>query len=367
MNRRIPALVLGGSGYVAGELLRLLAAHPVFRLAGVLSDSKPGEPVAASFGHLASVYPSECFSSLPELQEIVGREPDVAIFSAAPHGASAALIDALLKRAETAPSAADAGARRAPGAQGGVRVVDISADFRFPSAEAYEAVYRHPHGAPARLASFTCAVPEHLAQPATAHVAHPGCFATAALLAAVPLLASRLVEPELFIAAITGSTGSGRKPVDGTHHPLRHSDLYAYNVLAHRHTPEIVACALAASGVEARCAFVPHSGPFARGIHLTLQARLRATRDGPQLLAALREFYAHSPFVRVQAHAPRVKEVVASNYAQLSAVSDGRSVAVLCALDNLCKGAAGGAVQWMNRLFELPEDAGLTAPAPGWT
>jgi N-acetyl-gamma-glutamyl-phosphate reductase common form len=364
VSASIPALVLGGSGYVAGELLRLLAGHPVFRLAGVLSDSKPGEPVAGSFPHLAAAYPQQRFAALEELEQVVEREADLAIFCAAPHGAAAALIDTLLQRA-----AASSGARSERGAHGarGVRVVDISADFRFRSAGTYERVYRHAHGAPARLASFTCAVPEHLRELPTAHVAHPGCFATAALLASVPLLALRLVEPELFIAAITGSTGSGRKPVEGTHHPLRHADLYAYSALAHRHTPEIESCALAASGVQARCAFVPHSGPFARGIHATVQARLAAPLDTARLLAALRDYYADAPFIQVREAAPRVKEVAASNYAQLSAVSDGRSVAVMCVLDNLTKGAAGGAVQWMNRLHGLPETTGLTAPAPGWT
>jgi N-acetyl-gamma-glutamyl-phosphate reductase common form len=358
VSRTIPALVLGGSGYVAGELLRLLAAHPVFRVAGALSDSKPGEPVAASFPHLASAYPTERFCSLEQGQQLATRERELAIFSAAPHGASAALIDALLARSESAFGAA--------GAQT-VRVVDISADFRFASAAAYESVYRHAHGAASRLSSFTCAVPEHLATSPTPHVAHPGCFATATLLASVPLLTLRLVEPELFVAAITGSTGSGRKPADGTHHPLRHADLYTYNALAHRHTPEIVACALAASGVEARFAFVPHSGPFARGIHATVQARLAKPCDSAQLLAALREYYAGAAFVQVREGAPRIKEVAASNYAQLSAVSDGRSVAVMCVLDNLTKGAAGGAVQWMNRLYGLAETSGLTAPAAGWT
>jgi N-acetyl-gamma-glutamyl-phosphate reductase len=351
----IPALVLGGSGYVAGELLRLLAGHPHFRLAGILSDSKPGEAVAHSFGHLAAAYPDTCFSSQQQIEAIVTRERQIAIFGAAPHGAAAALIDGLLCRSESAFGA------------GAARVVDISADFRYRSAVAYEGIYHHAHGAPGRLAHFTCALPEHLAHASTAHVSHPGCFATATLLASVPLLKLGLIEPELFVAAITGSTGSGRKPVEGTHHPLRHGDLYTYGVLTHRHVPEIIACALAASGVEARCAFVPHSGPFARGIHATVQARLRAPRDSAQILAALREFYAGAPFVQVRADAPRVKEVAASNYAQLSAVSDGRTVAVLCAIDNLNKGAAGGAVQWMNRLHGLPETAGLTAPAAGWT
>jgi len=246
-------------------------------------------------------------------------------------------------------------------------VVDISADFRYSTPEAYTAVYKHPHGAPARIAQFTCAVPEQLGKLTTAHVGHPGCFATAILLASVPLLANGLVTPALFVAGTTGSTGSGRKPVEGTHHPLRHGDLYSYSALTHRHVPEVTACARAATGVEAEFAFIPHSGPFARGIHVTLQAALRRPLDTEKLLAVLRAFYADAPFVRVSSQAPRVKDVATSNYAHLSAVVLGNTVGVLCAIDNLNKGAAGGAIQWMNRMFGLPETAGLTAPAPGWT
>jgi N-acetyl-gamma-glutamyl-phosphate reductase len=348
-----PAIVLGGTGYVAGELLRLLAGHPNFQLAGVMSDSQPGEPVANAFPHLASAYPETTFKSQVEIEKLVAELPRCAVFSAAPHGVSAALIDSLLRVAERAGTKP--------------RVVDISADFRYSSADAYEAVYKHAHGAPQRIHEFTCALPEHLQQAGTAHVAHPGCFATSILLAAVPLLAAKLVEPTLFVSGITGSTGSGRKPVEGTHHPLRHSDVYSYNALAHRHTPEVTACARAASGVEAEFAFVPHSGPFARGIHSTIQARLKNGTDTQELLSRLREFYSHSPFVRVTDRAPRIKDIVASNYAHLSAAVKGNTVAVMCAVDNLNKGAAGGAVQWMNRLFELPETVGLTAPAAGWT
>jgi N-acetyl-gamma-glutamyl-phosphate reductase len=353
VTSRIPTVVLGGTGYVAGEVLRLIAGHPNFALAGVLSDSQPGEPVAGAFRHLTPAYPEERFKSLAQIEEIVAADPAVAIFSAAPHGAAAALIDRLLQVAEAAG--------RSP------HVVDISADFRFRSAAAYEAVYRHAHGAPARIAAFVCAVPEHLARAPTAHVAHPGCFATATLLASVPLLSLGLTRGELFVSAVTGSTGSGRKPTEGTHHPARHSDLYAYSALAHRHAPEIRACALAATGSDTQFAFVPHSGPFARGIHATVQATLRKPCDSAQVLSVLREFYAGAPFVRISDTPPRVKDVATSNYATLSAVSDGRTLAVFCVLDNLNKGAAGGAVQWMNRLFELPETAGLTAPAPGWT
>ncbi len=353
MSARIPTIVLGGTGYVAGELLRLIAGHPQFELAAVLSDSQPGESVIKAFPHLASAYADTRFKSQSEVEKLIAEIPQAALFSAAPHGVSSALIDSLLG------VAAKAGTHP--------RVVDISADFRYSSAEAYEAVYKHPHGAPKRIAEFTCAVPEHLKKLETTHVAHPGCFATATLLASVPLLSLGVTSPTLFVSGVTGSTGSGRKPVEGTHHPVRHSDLYSYSALSHRHAPEIAACAKAASGVEADFAFVPHSGPFARGIHVTVQTALKTAADTPKILGALREFYANCPFIRVTEQAPRVKEVATSNYAHLSAVANGRTVAVMCVVDNLNKGAAGGAVQWMNRMFDLAETSGLTAPAPGWT
>jgi N-acetyl-gamma-glutamyl-phosphate reductase len=353
MSQRVPAVVLGGTGYVAGELLRLLCAHPYLDVAAVASDSQPDEPVAQFFHHLQPVLPHLRFASHDEVIEYVTANPVTAVFSAAPHGVSAALIDRLLTAAE--------GAGTTP------RVVDISADFRYPTAEAYAAVYKHSHGAPSRLSQFTCAVPEHLNSLHTTHVAHPGCFATAVLLASVPLLALDLIEPRLFVSGITGSTGSGRQPVAGTHHPQRHSDLYAYNALTHRHTPEITQLARAASETDAEFCFVPHSGPFARGIHVTVQAVAKEPTTSHELVHALREFYDQSVFVRVGGEMPRVKDVAASNFAQLSAVAQGRNVVVMCAIDNLVKGAAGGAIQWMNRILGYEETAGLMAPAPGWT
>jgi len=353
MSPRIPAIVLGGTGYVAGELLRLLATHPYLDLAAVASDSQPDQPVAQFFRHLQPVLPHLRFAGHDELLEYVAANPVTAVFSAAPHGVSASMIDKLLATAQQA------------GTQ--PRVVDISADFRFRDADAYAAVYRHAHGAPHRLGQFTCAVPEHLDSLHTAHAAHPGCFATAILLASVPLLSLGLVEPRLFVSGVTGSTGSGRQPTAGTHHPQRHADLYAYNPLAHRHGPEVRALALAATGVEADFGFVPHSGPFARGIHVTVQAVARGPLTSHELVRALRDYYDQSVFVRVTGELPRVKDVVASNFAQLSGVAHGDSVAVMCAIDNLTKGAAGGAVQWMNRMLGYEETAGLMQPAAGWT
>ncbi len=353
MSEAIPAIVLGGTGYVAGELLRLIAGHPQLEVAAILSESQPGAPVAGSFAHLQSAYPDLKFSSLDDIEALIRRTPRTALFSAAPHGVAAALIDRLLT------AAAAAGTR--------VHCVDISADFRYSSAAAYEAVYKHAHGAPARIREFTCAVPEHLRTSPTPHIAHPGCFATATLLATVPLLALGLTDTRLFVTGITGSTGSGRKPVDGTHHPHRHSDLYSYGALSHRHVPEVIACAKLATGIEAEFNFVPHSGPFARGIHVTVQASLKKSISTAQAQGALKAYYRDCPFIRVGESAPRIKDVAASNYSHLGAVTNGNSIAVMSVVDNLNKGAAGGAMQWMNRLLGLAETTGLTAPAAGWT
>jgi N-acetyl-gamma-glutamyl-phosphate reductase len=353
MTARVPAVILGGTGYVAGELVRLVLGHPRLTLAAVASESRHGEPVAKAFAHLAPACGELRYVSIDDAIAVTAEHERSAVLAAAPHGVSHTLIDRLLGRA------AAAGARPS--------VVDISADFRFADVAEYERIYRHAHGAPARIAEFTCAVPEHFGRPATPHVAHPGCFATAALLASVPLLALDLVTPPIFVSAVTGSTGAGRSPIPGTHHPERHSDLYAYNALTHRHGAEIGALARAATGRDGKYAFVPHSGPFARGIHATVQASLARPLDTAGVLGALRDFYAGRPFVEVRDEPPRVKDVVASNYARLSAVADGRTVVVMSVLDNLVKGAAGGAVQWMNRLLGFGETEGLTAPAPGWT
>src|SRR6202167_6162320 len=298
MSASTPAIVLGGTGYVTGELLRLIAGHPHREVAAVLSDSQPGAPVAGAFAHLRSAYPELKFAALEEIESHVRRAPHTALFSAAPHGAAAGLIDRLLRAAESA------GTR--------VHCVDISADFRYSTAAAYESVYKHAHGAPARIREFTCAVPEHLQKSPTPHVAHPGCFATATLLAIVPLLALGLADTRLFVTGITGSTGSGRKPVDGTHHPHRHSDLYTYGALSHRHVPEVIACAKLATGIEADFNFVPHSGSFARGIHVTVQASLKKSIGTAQALEALKSYYKDCPFVRGGDTPPRVKDVATS-------------------------------------------------------
>ncbi len=350
----VPAVILGGTGYVAGELLRLLANHPHLEVAAVLSDSQAGGVVEAAFPQLAGCYPGLAFAGREAVERTIGEAATAAVLCAAPHGAAAPLLDAVLTAAEKAGSR--------------IKVVDVSADFRFAEASAYEAVYGHPHGAPGRLGEFRCALPEHLPETPAGHVGHPGCFVTATLLAAVPLLKLGLIEPRLSVVAVTGSTGAGRTPTATTHHPARRSNLFAYNSLRHRHEPEMRALAAAASGMEEtpEIFFTPQAGPFARGIHATVQARLLRPMPAGEVQAALAGFYAGAPFVDVLADPPRLQDVVGTNRARLSAAASGDHLVVFSAIDNLVKGAAGGAIQWMNRLLGFPETAGLKLPGLGW-
>ena len=353
MTARIPTLVIGGTGYVAGEFLRLVGQHPGLELAGVSSESQAGSAVRAAFPHLAPLVGDLPFITQEELAaRITG--PQVALFSAAPHVVSAGVVATMIR-------AADASGTR-------LTVVDASSDFRFRHAADFEAVYRKPHGAPDLLSRFVCALPEHVPGIPGPHVGHPGCFATSMLAGLVPLLKLGLAEGPVYAAGITGSTGAGRTPIATTHHPERNSNLFAYNPLQHRHAPEVVGICRELTGIAPDLNFVPHSGPFARGIHMTLQGRLARPQTSDQLREALAGFYANQPFVRVVDGAPRVKDVAGSNYCHIGAATsgNGQSFVILVVVDNLVKGAAGGAVQWMNRLLGLPETAGLAAPAPGW-
>jgi N-acetyl-gamma-glutamyl-phosphate reductase len=353
MSAPVKAVILGGTGYVAGELLRLIAMHPGLQFAAAVSDSRSESPIGTTFSHLASAYPDDCFVGHEDWIDLLDAGDRLALFSAAPHGASAAL----LARALSLTAAGNVE----------THVVDCSADFRYANQSDYEAVYGVAHGAPDLLPLFSSGVPEHVGTIEADHVGHPGCFATATLLATVPLMQSGLTDGELYVTGITGSTGSGRTPVPGTHHPERHSNLYAYKPLEHRHAPEIAAMTETASGREARVHFVPHSGPFARGIHVTVMARAKRPVSESQLLQAFEAAYADSPFVSVGKSPPRLKSVVASNYCQIGIACTSDMVVVTSVIDNLVKGAAGGAVQWMNRLWKFPETSGLLTAAPGWT
>jgi len=349
---KVPAIVLGGSGYVAGELLRLLAGHPHLEVAGVMSESRAGSAIRDTFPQLQNTLGNLAFGTRQTLLATLasGR---CALFSAAPHGASAALIGEFIEQAD------------ACGCE--LTVVDVSADFRYSNAGTYAAVYGQPHGAPQLLGRFASALPEHLPATDKPHIGHPGCFATALLIAAVPLMKLGLTESDLYAFGITGSTGSGRTPAAGTHHPERQSNLFAYKPLGHRHAPEVSGICATITGKRPALHFVPHSGPFSRGIHMTVQAQLAGDTPVGDIRRALQEFYAGCEFISVRDGTPKIKNVVGSNYCHVGVAAEAGTVAVFVVIDNLVKGAAGGAVQWMNRKLDFDETAGLTAPALAWT
>ena len=404
---KIPVAILGGSGYVAGELLRLLSAHPRFELAAIGSTSAAGELVEDSFPHLAGALPDglrfvseeEIVPALAEAGERVrssGEESSNAIdpsrdaaeqprgskrgrsggtdlggpssriessgldtttaaglFAATPHGATAALVGRALQRAEHTDVP--------------LHVVDLSADFRFPDPLRFASIYGQAHAAPELCPSFTACVPEHTAGAPTPHAAQPGCFTTAAVLPVAPLLAGGMIEGDIFVSAITGSSGSGRTPGARTHHPQRRSGLYAYAPLAHRHEAEMRALLGAfMGGVEPEVAFVPHSGPFVRGIHATIRVGLTSEMIAPEIAAAINAFYESAPFVGARCEPPSLTDVVGTNACRIGVAARGRTAVLTSVIDNLVKGSAGGGVQWMNRLFGLPDDTGLRTAGLGW-
>lgn len=346
----VPAYILGGSGFAAAELLRLLYGHPGFYVAGVLSASSAGKPIAEIHPHLAAAYPSLTTTSWDSLAQVDLPESDrVAIFSALPHGLSGDRVKAMTDLFENSE----------------VFVVDLSADFRYPSVEQFESIYKTSHPAPDVVSSFGCALPEHSTGSESTWMAHPGCFTTSVVLGAVPLVDAGFVG-NLRVSAVTGSTGSGRQPKPTTHHPLRANNMFAYKPLMHRHRQEMELLVTKATGREVRVSFAPQSGSFARGIYTTIFADNLKGASGDILKEHLDSFYRSAPFVTVKDAPPRLKDVVGTNQCHLHVHADEDSVVVFSAIDNLIKGASGGGVQWMNRLLGYEETTGLLAPGLGW-
>jgi N-acetyl-gamma-glutamyl-phosphate reductase len=334
----VRAAVIGAAGYVGGELLRILFQHPEVSELIATSRSQAGKPIADVHPALASLTNAR-FSGLAAGE--AARHRDV-VFLALEHG-------------ESARVAADV-FEAAPGL-----VVDLSADFRVRDLRLYERFYG-AHPAPEFVPRFVYALADiagtRLAG-ATA-LAAPGCFATAAQLALHPLATLGVQGiPALF--AVTGSSGAGVHPKATTHHPVRAHNLFAYSVLGHRHEAEILQAWREWTGrADAVARLMTHSGPFVRGIHLTMHATVppaAAAQVADQFAAT----YRGRPFVRVLSQPPELTHVVGTNEAHLHAAGDATTgeVQVMVVLDNLIKGAGGQAVQAMNLALGLDERAGL--------
>jgi N-acetyl-gamma-glutamyl-phosphate reductase len=336
------AAVVGASGYTGAELLRLVAAHPELEVVHVTADSNAGVAVASLYPSLGAEYPALEYAAF-DPAALAGV--DLA-FLALPHGESQRIVPELLDRV--------------------AHIVDLGADFRLPAA-AYEQWYGGAHGAPTLLDRFAFGVPELFRETVTAaeHVAAPGCYPTAAILALAPLLAEGLVDPAgIVVDALSGVSGRGRGLSAPSLFSEANENASPYGLLTHRHTGEMEMALGRVGGREPRVLFTPHLVPMTRGVLATCHAR--ATADGlatPRLLEQYREGYAGEPFVRVLDEPPSTKATLGSNAAHLTVRYDERtnSVLAMCAIDNLVKGASGQALQCANLLLGLPETTGLSA------
>jgi N-acetyl-gamma-glutamyl-phosphate reductase len=334
--------VIGGSGYVAGELLRLLLQHPDVTECLATSRSQAGEPIAAVHPALAPLTHAR-FGGGGAAE--VSRAQDV-VFLCLEHGESS----------RVARDVFDA----APGL-----VVDLAADFRVQDLRSYAEHYGN-HPAADLVSRFRYGLADVAGSKlrGAGAIASPGCFATAAQLALYPLARTGLdIQPSLF--AVTGSSGSGGRPKQTTHHPNRANNLFAYSVLGHRHDAEVLQSWRSWSGrSDASARLMTHSGPFVRGIYLTLHAFLpegAGVLPRGQVARWFKDAYAGRPFVRMLDTPPELTHAVGTNYALIYAAesTDGQELQVSVAIDNLVKGAGGQAIQAMNLALGLDECAGL--------
>jgi N-acetyl-gamma-glutamyl-phosphate/LysW-gamma-L-alpha-aminoadipyl-6-phosphate reductase len=344
-----PVWIVGSSGLLAGELARLLEGHDQLELRGAVSRTG-GVPLRGAHpGLTTSVVTSTLEEALVELRAALEAGP-VALFLGLPHGESAAAWNTVSREL------GDAAAQ--------LRVVDLSADFRLADVDLFEAAYGTPHPDPEGAEGFVYGLPEldREGLVGATRVAAPGCFATALQLATVPAARAGLLDasaPHIY-SGVTGSSGSGAAPLPTTHHPHRHGNFKAYAPGGHRHEAEL-AQALRPLGPVPPIHFLPHSGPFSRGIHLSASLPLARPTSAAEVHAVFGAALEGEPFVEVLplGACPELRTVVGSNRASLAVHVRGEQLTVLVTIDNTIKGGAGQALQNMNLMLGLPETAGL--------
>jgi N-acetyl-gamma-glutamyl-phosphate reductase len=330
--------VLGATGYAAKELIRLLLAHPHAQITALTTrqDDKP---------HLGDVHPSLRGRLDLRLENLdAGGIADRAdcVFCCLPHAASAEVVKDLLPA--------------------GKRVVDLSADYRLNDPAVYRKWYDHEHPDPARMAETVYGLPELYREriPPAQLVANPGCYPTSAILPLAPLLRAGLVAPAgIIVDSKSGASGAGRTPKANFHFPEANESFSAYGVGTHRHTPEIDQVLSDFGRVETQVIFTPHLVPMDRGILTTAYAMATKEVETASVLDVLRRQYANEPFVRIVDGLPTTKDVVGTNYCDITArVVRGR-VVLVSVIDNLIKGAAGAAVQNFNLMYGFDETTAL--------
>lgn len=341
------AAIVGCTGYTGFVLIDLLLRHPFAEVTYLASHRDELPDLRDEFPPLLGRLDPEVAVARPIDAEAIAQEADV-VFLGLPHKAAMAYTPSLL--------------------DAGLRVIDLSADYRLTSQELYEEVYAVPHDDPANLAEAVYGIPELFRSelPGATLVANPGCYPTAAALAVAPLLSHALVKTgRIVINANSGVTGAGRSPKPHLHFPEFNQNYFAYGTIGgHRHQPEIAQTLTRVAGKPIDPLFVPHLLPVDRGILETVYlepADPDVTED--ELLSAFADAYTDEPFVRVREDLPGIKDVVGTNFCdiavRLTEHGDEKTVVVFAAEDNMMKGASGQAIQNMNAVFELPETAGL--------
>jgi len=326
--------VVGATGYLGAELLRLLADHPVIDVAVAQADRTAGSRVADVYPALGRAYRDLL---IDELDASALERLDV-VFVALPSGTSQEVVKLL---------------------NGKVRlVVDLGADFRLRDPAAYPRWYGFDHAAPELLGRAVYGLPElRRRQLAGAGlVSAPGCYPTAAAVALEPLVSAGVLQPKgIIVDAASGTSGAGKSPSAGLHHPFANERFAPYGLLEHRHTPEMEQI------IGAEVLFTPHLAPMTRGILATCYARPVSSTSTDDLLHSLDERYRSEPFVQVTSGLPSTADAYGSNVVHLTARSDERTgwVIVIAAIDNLVKGGSGQAIQAANVALGLPETAGL--------
>lgn len=342
-SRRCRVAIVGATGYTGGELARLLLQHPYAEPVALLRlSSEEPLPLYKAHPHLRGLTDLECVPYEEKL--LVGID---AVFLAVPNGMAMELAPRLLEQ--------------------GIKVIDLSADFRFRKATTYERWYRKTHTAANWLSQAVYGLPE-LRRPQIREaqlIANPGCYPISALLALAPLVRRKLIRfDSIIIDSKSGVSGAGRSRLEASYlFTELNGDFRAYGVAGHRHIPEMEQELSALAGEPVRITFTPHLIPIGRGIFTTAYANLTEPMSLNDLYDLYARDYADEPFVRLlEAGAlPRVKSVVGSNFCDLALFVDERTqrVIVLSTLDNLVKGAAGNAVQCFNLMFGWDERAGL--------
>ncbi len=337
------AAVLGASGYAGGELIRFLDAHPGFIVSYLGANSRVGELLASVHPHLSGGDRRlEAFDV-----DAVGLA-DI-VFMALPHGASS----------EPAMALADLG----------VKIVDLGSDFRLDTPQRYLDAYGVEHPFPDQLGEWAYGIPELFAKTiASSHrVAAPGCYPTSVVVPLAPLLDDGLIEPEGIVAdSMSGASGAGRAASDGLRFGAIDESVAAYEVLTHRHRPEMERALEAVTGAAVSMLFTPHLVPMQRGILSTIYATPTAGTSLEAVTASFDAAYGDSAFVRRVDDPPHTRWVSGSNNLLASFHLDDRTntLVVVSAIDNLVKGAAGQAVQCANLMFGFDEAEGL--PKEGW-